>query len=358
MKRSTVALSAAAAGAIGLGVLAVPAGADSQPDLPDVSAEALVESVLAAETPALGGTVEIDNGLGLPTLPGMGGPESPLTLETSTFRVWSDGEGRGRLTVPSNSGEDVVVADGDTLWHYDSGSRTATAVEDPEGGAPEGGQDPTGLGDELMPDPAEVATALIGAVRSSSTVSVDGTAEVAGRPAYELVLTPAPTERTLLREVRVAVDSESRLPLRLTVLTNGSDDPALEVGFADLEVGPQDPALFEFTPPDGVTVQRPELPDAPSEEDMAALAALGLLRVEGDGWDTVLVSELPIGSDELDGEGAGYLDIVRQIGRPASGEWGEGWVVQTAVGTVLVASDGRIAAGAVPQQVLAEALAQ
>jgi hypothetical protein len=31
---------------------------------------------------------------------------------------------------------------------------------------------------------------------------VDGTAEVAGRPAYDLVLTPAAAERTLLREVR------------------------------------------------------------------------------------------------------------------------------------------------------------
>ena len=65
------------------------------------------------------------------------------------------------------------------------------------------------------------------------TVAVDGTAEVAGRAAYQLVLTPLPTERTLLREVRVAVDAETRQPLQLTVLAQGSGEPALQVGFSE-----------------------------------------------------------------------------------------------------------------------------
>jgi hypothetical protein len=50
--------------------------------------------------------------------------------------------------------------------------------------------------------------------------------------------------------------------------------------------------------------------------------------------------------------------MVKRIGKPVSGPWGNGWVVQTAVGTVLVTSDGRVAAGAVPQQVLVEALSK
>ena len=61
---------------------------------------------------------------------------------------------------------------------------------------------------------------------------------MAGRDAYELVLTPAPTERTLLREVRVAVDAEKRMPLQLTVLAAGSTEPALQVGFTELNVRP------------------------------------------------------------------------------------------------------------------------
>jgi hypothetical protein len=197
---------------------------------------------------------------------------------------------------------------------------------------------------------------LVGAVRQSSTVTVDGTGYVAGRPVYQLVLTPAPTERTLLREVRVAVDLVLRVPLQLTVLTNGSPDPALQIGFTDLNVGTQDPALFQFTPPAGVTVERldpsknrPSRAGAPGQPDVAGT----MVRTQGDGWDTVVLGQLPrAGSDPQ----RDPLAVFQQIGRPASGPWGNGWVVQTAVATVLVTSDGRVAAGPVPQQVLDEAL--
>jgi outer membrane lipoprotein-sorting protein len=345
MKLATAALAAAAAGAIGLGVLTMPAGARSEPALPPVSAEDLVASVLAAKTPAFGGTIAVDNGLGLPALPGV--PEfAPLTQPGTTFRVWSDGQGHGRLALPSRGSEQVLIEDGMTLWRYDSSSRTATALE--HGVAPVRQRLP-------VTDPAKAARELVGAVRQSSTVAVDGTGYVAGRPVYQLVLTPAPTERTLLREVRVAVDLVLRVPLQFTVLTNGSPDPALQLGFTDLNVGTQDPALFQFTPPAGVTVERSQPsrsgPQAgrPGRHDAAGT----MLGTQGDGWDTVVLGQLPhAGSDPQ----RDPLAVFQQIGRPASGPWGNGWVVQTAVATVLVASDGRVAAGAVPQQVLDEAL--
>ncbi|MGH4014377.1 MAG: LolA family protein [Pseudonocardiaceae bacterium] len=356
MKLSTVALAAAAAGVIGLGVLTVPAGAGAEPSLPEVSAEDLVASVLTAQPPAFGGTVDVDNALGLPALPGLSETPNPLTQPVTTFRVWSDGDGRGRLALPSRGGEQVLIEDGTTLWRYDSASRTATALE--HGAAPAPERAP-------VADPAQAARELVGAVRHSSEVAVDGTAEVAGRPVYELVLTPKPTERTLLREVRVAVDSVSRVPLQLTVLADGSPDPALQIGFSDLDVGAQDPTLFEFTPPEGVSVQRHEPSHAPPGHHAAPPGSPGdhgssrdMIRTVGDGWDTVALGQLPTAGTDTDRTGADPLGMVRQLGRPASGPWGNGWVVQTAVGTVLVADDGRVAAGAVPQQVLAEALSR
>jgi outer membrane lipoprotein-sorting protein len=361
MKLSMVALAGAAAGAIGLGALTVPAAAGSDPTLPEVSAEELVASVLTARAPAFGGTVEVDNALGLPALPGMSETPSPLTQPVTTFRVWSDGQGRGRLALPSSGGEQVLVEDGTTLWRYDSSSRTATAYEHGAARAPEH-QAP-------VADPAEAARAFVGAVRESSTVAVDGTGEVAGRPVYELVLTPKPTERTVLREVRVAVDSAERVPLRFTVLADGSPDPALQIGFTDLTVGSQDPALFRFSPPEGVQVERPQheqrsrLPQRPGSPPEHRADPGTMVRTEGDGWDRVVVGTLPAApaqpappEDERSRAERDPLAIVRQIGRPVSGAWGDGWVVQTAVGTVLVASDGRVAAGAVPQQVLEETL--
>ncbi|MGH3889586.1 MAG: LolA family protein [Pseudonocardiaceae bacterium] len=341
MKLATAALAAAAAGAIGLGVLTMPAGAGSDPALPPVSAEDLVASVLSAKTPAFGGTVTVDNALGLPVLPGPPGMSTVLTQPVTTFRVWSDGQGHGRLAVPSSGSEQVLIEDGTTLWRYDSSSRTATALQ--HGAVP---------ARQPVTDPAQAARELIGAVRQSSAVTVDGTGYVAGRPVYQLVLTPAPTERTLLREVRVAIDLVLRVPLQLTVLGNGSADPALQIGFSDLNVGTQDPALFQFTPPAGVKVERPQ----PSKADPSPghrEGVQGMVRTEGDGWDTVVLGQLPrAGSDPQ----RDPLAVVQQIGRPASGPWGNGWVVQTTLVTVLVTSDGRVAAGAVPQQVLDEAL--
>ncbi|MGH3989029.1 MAG: LolA family protein, partial [Pseudonocardiaceae bacterium] len=210
MKLVRVALAAVIAGAIVLGVLTMPAIARSDPALPPVSAEDLVASVLNAKTPAFGGTVKVDNALGLPPLPLPTGIATVLTQPVTTFRVWSDGQGRGRLAVPSRGGEQVLIEDGTTLWRYDSSSRTATALE--HGAAPAHQGPP-------VTDPAQAARELVGAVRQNSTLTVDGTGYVAGRPVYQLVLTPAPTERTLLREVRVAVDLVLRVPLQFTVLT-------------------------------------------------------------------------------------------------------------------------------------------
>jgi outer membrane lipoprotein-sorting protein len=336
MKLTTAAFAVAAVGAISLGALAIPAGAGSQPSLPPVSPEDLVASVLTAKVPALGGTVAVHNALGLPPLPGVTGS---LTQPESNFRVWADGQDHGRLALPSRNGEQDFIEDGTTLWHYDSASRTATALEH---GARQAHQH------EPVADPAQAAREMVDTVRKSSTLSVDGTGTVAGRPVYQLVLTPVPTERTLLREVRVAVDSAQRIPLQLTVLANGSTDPALQIGFSDLAVGPQDPALFRFTPPAGVMVKRGQ-----HEPEAGPPPEGRTVHTQGEGWDTAVLGQLPAAAP---GEKEDALTTFQRVAHPVSGPWGQGWVVQTAVVTVLVTADRRVAAGAVPQQVLEEAL--
>jgi hypothetical protein len=172
------------------------------------------------------------------------------------------------------------------------------------------------------------------------------------------VLAPAPSERTLLREVRVAVDAEHRMPLQLTVLANGSSDPALQIGFTDVDFGPQDASLFTFTPPPGATVQ-----DAPQREGKPGGAHEGATpTVVGDGWDTVVVGSHPTGPEadrgtDPEGDRSGAPDL-SSLGTPVSGPWGSGRLISTAVASVIVTDDGRVAAGAVPEQVLTEALSR
>ena len=207
-------------------------------------------SVITAKPGPLNGTVDVDNELGLPAL-----PNAPQAANgTSTARVLVERRRQGPRALPSSDGERTLVNDGTTRWSYDStdrpprrrrpARRPRVTTDAPDGIDPQ-------------TDPAGAATAMIADLRKTSTVAVEGTAEVAGRSAYPLVLTPPPTERTLLREVRVSVDAEKRLPLQLSVLATGSPQPALTIGFTDITFGPQDQSLFTFTPPPGTTVRTP-----------------------------------------------------------------------------------------------------
>jgi outer membrane lipoprotein-sorting protein len=348
---SRIGVGAALAGAVGLGLIAVPAGAGAAPELPPVSAEDLVSSVLTAKPGPFNGTVELDNALGLPAIPGA---PAQLANGTSTARVWSGDDGKGRLSIPSGSDEKTVVADGTTVWIYDSADRTAAKhTGTPGERAPD--QRPT-------TDPTAAAAQAIQTLGKTSTITVDGTAEVAGRPAYELVLAPHPTERTLLREVRIAVDAEKRVPTQLTVLANGSTDPALQIGFTDLTFGPQDASLFTFTPPPGTTVtDEPAPADKPEGSPDRSGPPAGT-TVVGDGWDTVVVGKAPAARQgrpdpEDQGPGGATPDL-SSLGTPVSGSWGSGRLITTAVASAIVTDDGRVAAGAVPEQVLTEALAK
>jgi outer membrane lipoprotein-sorting protein len=350
MKRKNVALGAtagAAAGVLGLTMLTLPAGAGAAPALPEVAPEQLVESVMRASPPALTGTVEVDNALGLPAIPGAGQASEMLADGTSEFQVWADGQGRHRVSVPSQNGELTVVDDGSTVWKWDSGEQKVTHTTEH---APEADRGPADHG--APADPAAASRQIIDKLRQSSDVKVDGTASVAGRDAYELVLTPKPTERTLLREVRVAVDAEKRIPLELSVLTNGSDNPALQVGFSSLDLTAPDPGLFQFTPPAGAKVEDGKAEHAPQRPEHQQ----GAHKVVGDGWDSVLVAQLPQQQDAQDGQD--MRQVAERTGKPISGPWGNGWVIGTAAGNALLTSDGRVAIGAVPEQVLTAALGE
>jgi outer membrane lipoprotein-sorting protein len=339
----TVAAVIVTAGVVGLGLLAVPGGAGAQPQLPPVAPEDLVSSVLAKTDPGpFNGTVTLTNDLGLPAL-----PDLPQAADgTSTARIWSGGGHKGRVQLPTDSGERTLVSDGTTHWAWNSADHTVVRgpVDQQQQAA-------------TPADPTAAAAKAIADLRATSTVAVDGTADVAGRAAYELVLTPAPTERTLLREVRVAVDAEKRMPLRLTVLATGSTEPALQVGFTDLAFGAQDPALFTFTPPAGSTVT-----DEPAKD--AARTARPDSTTVGDGWDAVRIMRRPAaasstpGTSTTPGPTAPETPDLSAIGTPVTGTWGSGRLVTSAVGSAIVTDDGRVAVGAVPEQVLTEALSR
>ncbi|HEV7909469.1 MAG TPA: hypothetical protein VGP03_15080, partial [Pseudonocardiaceae bacterium] len=124
MNRTRVTVAAAAAGVVagaaGLGALAMPAGAGPSPTLPDVSAQSLVQSVLTAKPAAFGGTVDVNNDLGIPAIAGI--PQ--LSSGASKVRMWTDGQGKVRVSLPGGQSERTFVDDGTTGWMWNSADHT------------------------------------------------------------------------------------------------------------------------------------------------------------------------------------------------------------------------------------------
>jgi outer membrane lipoprotein-sorting protein len=347
----TVGVAGTIAGLAGLALLATPASSsEAPPALPPIGAEQLVQSVLTTQVPAMSGAVQVQESLGLPM--------SLLPVESgddAAARVYSDGAGKARISLLGGMSETTIVEDGTTLWIWDSQDRSVRKISH--------GADVAQHAPEQLADPAALARQLVTEMQKDSTVAVDGTARVAGRAAYQLVLTPKPTEKTLLREVRLAVDSELRVPLRLEVLANGQADPALRIGFTEFSPGPQDAALFQFTPPAGAEVTEQKPGDVADPKRARDLFNQINPQVVGEGWDQVFVGKVPgealsrvqeqAGAREID-----VTNLLSQFARQVSGPFGTGWVVNTKVGTALFTMDGRLALGAVPEQVLIDALGQ
>ena len=353
MNNRKVTLAAAAAtvvtGAAGLTLLAMPAGAGQPPTLPPITPEALVEQVLTTKPTAFGGTVQVENKLGLPAI-----AEIPQLADGNhTVRIWTDGGEKLRLALPTGQSEQTIVNDGKTTWSWNSQANEVTKSEQ----GPARGERP---GEAKAVDPATAAKEIVTLTKESSDLSVDGTARVADRAAYELVLTPKAAEKTLVREVRIAVDSETKMPLRVAVHTNGASSPAAQVGFTQLNVGPQDAKLFEFTPAAGAKVTTPEAKERSRDHKPEVALEQALQSKDpqffGDGWDTVVGARIPAEAmTRVPAEAQGLVD---RFTKKVSGSWGTGKVFTTKVATVLIADDGRVVAGAVPEQVLFDTIGQ
>ncbi len=150
-----------------------------------------------------------------------------------------------------------MVRNGNDVWVYDSQDNSVShATLTARGPLAHPGAMPQG--DSAAPDPADLtpnglATKLIAQLEKSSTLSVDSSLRVAGRPAYDLVLTPRVTD-TLIGSVSIAVDAASGLPLQVRVDARGQKTPAVVIGFSSLDPSTPAASLFEFTPPAGATV--------------------------------------------------------------------------------------------------------
>jgi outer membrane lipoprotein-sorting protein len=365
--------------------------AEAQPQLPAKTAQELLEFVATSSDDAYSGTVEQSSDLGLPDLamatpPGAASSSDPtstafeLLTGEHTARVYVDGPGKARIQVLDQLAQRDVVVTADEAWSYDS--RTNEAVH---AVLPDKEQVRAELEAEMQqkaaeyPElqnlprtPAELARVILAEVDPSTEVTVDGTSRVAGRSAYELLLTPE-DPATLIGSVSVAVDAETGVPLSVTVQAKDQEDPAFQAGFTSVDFTAPDASIFEFTPPTGAAVTELPTPEEARAEleakrdslDPSASVAPEQPVVIGEDWSTIV--ELPAGSAaELglnlgSGEAAGMDEIMeiepgmdpeevagaQALLEQALLEVDGGRALQTSLVSVLITDDGRILAGAV-----------
>jgi outer membrane lipoprotein-sorting protein len=299
-------------GAAGLtaAIVFVPQAASGvqHPNLPPKTAAALLASLEQAHLPQFSGTTVETAKLGLPNigsaLPAGITPSGQsqllqiVTLLTGshTAQIAYGGADKQRVAIfLSDLSEMDVVHNGTNVWTYSSDTNTVThsTLKQPA----EHSSQP----DATTPvNPTKAAEQALAKINPSTKVTVDRTAEVAGRPAYQLDLNPR-DPRTLISSIRIALDSKTSMPLRVQIWSrNNTSSPAFSVGFTSISMSPPNPSTFNFTKPPSATMTAPAFNGSAFQQ--SPLHAAGNVaraathrpdvKTVGKDWTTVFVAKV------------------------------------------------------------------
>ncbi|MEU6948046.1 sigma-E factor regulatory protein RseB domain-containing protein [Streptomyces sp. NPDC046316] len=382
------AVAGVAAATIGL----VPAlAASGDPDLPEITAQQLIEKIAASDTQTLSGTFKVTTDLGLPSVAGLadsfaggsssGGsssvdPQERLTQLVSgshTLRVAADGPEKQKLTIVDGSDEYSLIHNGDDVWAYDSKSNEVFHEKGDASDRPAGEKEVPGT-------PKELADEVLKAAGDTTSFTVGGTAKVAGRDAYQLVIKPKQSGSTV-ESIKIAVDAKTGTPLKFTLASVEGGKPVLDAGFTKVDFAKPAASTFDFQAPKGAKVtEGSEGPDGAahgtSPEDLekelekefggldglfggmapgAGGAGAEGMNVIGEGWTSI--AKIDTGAPapktgEAPKEVQGFLDA---LGDKVSGKFGSGTVFKTKLVNALMTDDGKVYVGAVTKQALVDA---
>jgi outer membrane lipoprotein-sorting protein len=229
---------------------------------PTLPARTTAQLLAAVDNPAalpsaMTAVVQENASLGLPDLPGSSDPLSGLSLLSGshTFKIWYDGPAKVRVAIPVTMGESDLRRDGNSVWLWDSETNRATHYVLPAG-ASAGSATPA---TPSVPTPQQLAKQILAAVGSTTTVGLQQNVTVAGQPAYQLSVAPKDS-RSLIGQVRVAIDAKNSLPLQVQVFARGAASPAFSVGYTSLSFAVPAASNFTFSPPPGAKVKTVKVP--------------------------------------------------------------------------------------------------
>jgi len=307
-------------------------------DLPDMTPEELMVMMQSVSPVEFSGTILKTSNLGLPALelssmvseseieqmrektPEEFADFVPEVLENNALTEAMEliaGEHRIRVFVGETGVRSQIldpmaqrdfIANESMVWVYDSREQTAVFAEIDQSMAEAGKEEAALKLDEYaaeigldLTNPQAVADYAMAQVGDSSEITVGIDHYLAGRTAYQLIVTPN-SDVSLIESVVISIDSEFGMPLAVTVNSTVQAEPAMEIGFESISFEDQQESLFSFDPPAGTTVtdlnelaaeaEGLDMEMNMTEEEMAELEAKAAEKPEpnviGEKWDAIV----------------------------------------------------------------------
>ncbi|MGN6198157.1 LolA family protein [Humibacter sp.] len=362
MKRLLKWLPAVVAPVVVAGAVAAPAFASglSEARTSTPSAAQVLALMAKAKDAHYSGSITQSSDLGLPELPSGamgsagGGPSSAqassiLELLTASHKaqVYVDGQSKQRIQVLDSLAERDVVRNGTDLWTWDSKTNKAVHVTLPSKTATQDGAPATPTA-----TPQSLADKLVQNASKTSTLTVSK-GSVASHDVWQLTITPK-TTGTLVGKAVLSVDTKTGVPLAAEIDARGQKTSAVSVAFTRVDFGTPAASNFTFTPPKGAKVTQKSLPSHGSHAthpDNRVPGSFERPNIIGSGWTSIVA--VPAGSlgAGMSSLTAGQSHLLNELTQSVDGGRG----LQTSLFSVLITSDGRVYAGAVPLTALESA---
>src|SRR5262245_23559501 len=188
-------------------------------------------------------------------------------LTGGSGRLWLT-NGHVRLELQSQQGDAQVVADDKSFWVYEPQSNTVYRGDIPPDAHADGPRQDT----KDVPSVARIQR-FIARLTQHAEVSGAVPANVAGRPAYTIRVSPRP-RAGLLDAGEVAWDAIRGVPLKVGVFAKGGTSPVLELRVTDISFGQVPASSFDVSPAPDAHVVKVAVPSGRPDGDGADRAPI------------------------------------------------------------------------------------
>ena len=178
-------------------------------------------------------------------------------LSGATGRLWISNDGRMRLELQSDSGQDAqVLVSKSGFWIYDPSSNTEYRGTLPA-------DSHNGKQSDKVPSVAQIQQRISRLIQHAN-LSGAIPSDVAGQAAYTVRVSPK-HDGGLLGSAALAWDAARGVPLRFAIYARGQDKPVIELKVTDVSYGKVPASDFAVSPPPGAKVVTVNVPSGKAE---------------------------------------------------------------------------------------------